>query len=74
MAGTPGGGSPGGMSGMTVSSPSDQQGDALSKELSVMRVADPNMVAREIDSINQRISVLINHTNRSLPKVALGTI
>lgn len=72
MSGQPGGGSPGGTSGMTVASPADQQGDELSKELSIMRVADPNMVSREIDAINSRISVLINHTNRSLPKVALG--
>jgi len=72
MEGQPGNGAPGGGGGMTVSSPADQQGDALSKELSVMRVADPGMVAREIDVINRKINALIAHTGSSLPGVALG--
>ena len=72
MEGQPGNGAPGGGGGMTVSSSADDQGDALSKELSVMRVADPGMVAREIDGINRKINALIAHTGSSLPGVALG--
>lgn len=63
-------GAPGGGGGMTVASPADQQGDALSKELSIMRATDPMMVSREINAIKQRVLTLINHTGMSLPGVA----
>ena len=70
MAGQPGGGSPGGMSGMSTASPDDQQQSQLSKELSVMRVANPQMMMEKIKSIKQGIVTLINHSAMSIPGIA----
>lgn len=66
------GGAPGGADGTTVASPADNQGDALSKELSVMRVADPQMMTKQLTSVKKQIVTLINHSAMSLPAVARG--
>lgn len=66
------GGAPGGADGQTVASSADQQGDQLSKELSVMRVADPQMMTKELTSVKKQIVTLINHSAMSLPAVARG--
>ncbi len=70
-AGGPGG-SPSGSDGSTVASSSDSQGDQLSKELSVMRVADPKMMTDQLTSVKKQIVTLINHSAMSLPAVARG--
>lgn len=66
------GGVPGAGDGQTVGSDSDSQGDQLSKELSVMRTADPQMVTKQLTSVKKQIVTLINHTAMSLPAVARG--
>src|ERR1700722_13849814 len=66
------GGAPGGSDGMTNASGSDPQSDALSKELSVMRVADPKMMTNQLTSVKKQIVTLINHSAMSLPAVARG--
>jgi hypothetical protein len=65
-------GAPGGADGVTVASPADGQSDQLSKELSIMRKADPQMMTRELTSVKQHIVTLINHSAMSLPAVARG--
>lgn len=70
MAGGPG--APGGADGSTVASPADAQSDQLSKELSVMRKADPAMMTKELTSVKQHIVTLLNHSAMSLPAVARG--
>lgn len=66
------GGVPGASDGSTVGGNSDDQGDQLSKELSVMRAADPQMVTKQLTSVKKQIVTLINHTAMSLPAVARG--
>lgn len=67
-----GGGGGGGSDGMTVASPADAQSDQLSKELSVMRTADPQMMMQQLTSVKKQIVTLINHSAMSLPAVARG--
>jgi hypothetical protein len=72
LAGGAGGGAPGATDGTTVASPADAQGDQLSKELSVMRTADPQMMTQQLTSVKKQIVTLINHSAMSLPAVARG--
>lgn len=72
LAGGAGGGAPGGADGTTVASPADAQSAELSKELSIMRKADPQMVMQQLTTIKKQIVTLLNHTAMSLPAVARG--
>lgn len=66
------GGAPGAGDGQTVAGNSDDQSDQLSKELSVMRSADPMMISKQLASVKKQIVTLLNHTAMSLPAVARG--